>query len=121
MYIIKNALVNIKRNKGRNILIGLIIIVIAASCAVTLAIRESAEKIISSYEEQNKIDDLPRKKVISKNIKYIVLTEVDDICYCINDVYSPSYIQCIEINKEDIDCIVEELTKEEILRIKEGL
>ena len=56
MYIIKNALVNIKRNKGRNILIGLIIIVIAASCAVTLAIRESAEKIINSYEEQNKIE-----------------------------------------------------------------
>ena len=56
MYIIKNALVNIKRNKGRNILIGLIIIVIAASCAVTLAIRESAEKIITSYEEQNKIE-----------------------------------------------------------------
>ena len=56
MYIIKNALVNIKRNKGRNILIGLIIIVIAASCAVTLAIRESAEKIIASYEEQNKIE-----------------------------------------------------------------
>ncbi len=56
MYIIKNALVNIKRNKGRNILIGLIIIVIAASCAVTLAIKESAEKIITSYEEQNKIE-----------------------------------------------------------------
>ena len=56
MYIIKNALVNIKRNKGRNILIGLIIIVIAAACAVTLAIRESAEKIITSYEEQNKIE-----------------------------------------------------------------
>ena len=56
MYIIKNALVNIKRNKGRNILIALIIIVIAASCAITLAIRESAEKIISSYEEQNEIE-----------------------------------------------------------------
>ena len=56
MYIIKNALVNIKRNKGRNILIGLIIVVIAAACAITLAIRESAEKIIASYEEQNKIE-----------------------------------------------------------------
>lgn len=56
MYIIKNALVNIKRNKGRNILIGVIIIVIAAACAITLAIRESAEKIITSYEEQNKIE-----------------------------------------------------------------
>ena len=56
MYIIKNALVNIKRNKGRNILIALIIIVIAAACTITLAIRESAEKIITSYEEQNKIE-----------------------------------------------------------------
>ena len=56
MYIVKNALLNIRRNKGRNILIGLIIMVIAASCAVTLAIRESAEKIIASYEEQNKIE-----------------------------------------------------------------
>ena len=56
MYIIKNALINIKRNKGRNILIALIIMVISASCAVTLAIRESAEKIITSYEEQNKIE-----------------------------------------------------------------
>ena len=56
MYIIKNALVNIKRNKGRNILIGVIIIVIAAACAITLAIRESANKIVASYEEQNKIE-----------------------------------------------------------------
>ena len=53
MYIIKNALVNIKRNKGRNILIALIIIVISAACAVTLAIRESAEKIITSYNQSN--------------------------------------------------------------------
>ena len=56
MYIVKNALVNIKRNKGRNILIGVIIIVIAAACAITLAIRESANKIVASYEEQNKIE-----------------------------------------------------------------
>ena len=56
MYIIKNALINIKRNKGRNILVGIIIMVIAAACAITLAIRESAEKIITSYEEQNKIE-----------------------------------------------------------------
>ena len=54
--LIKNALVNIKKNKGRNILIALIIIVIAAACTITLAIRESAEKIITSYEEQNKIE-----------------------------------------------------------------
>ena len=56
MYIFKNAWKNITRNKGRNILIGVIIVVIASACTITLAIRESAEKIIASYEEQNKIE-----------------------------------------------------------------
>ena len=56
MYIFKNAWKNITRNKGRNILIGVIIVVIASACTITLAIRESAEKIINSYEEQNKIE-----------------------------------------------------------------
>ena len=82
---------------------------------------DQINKYLEQLEEQNKLDDLSWKKVISKNIKYIVLTEVNGICYCINDAYSPSYIQCIEINKEDIDCIVEELTKEEILRIRKLL
>ncbi len=56
MYILKNALLNIRRNKSRNILIGIIIIVIASACTITLAICESAEKIIKSYEEQNQIE-----------------------------------------------------------------
>lgn len=56
MYILKNAVTSIKRSKGRNILIGIIIIVIATSCAITLAIRESANKIITAYEEKNEIE-----------------------------------------------------------------
>ena len=84
-----------------------------------------SDDVKNSYLEQineyEKREDLSWKKVISKNIKYIVLTEVDGICYSLNDAYSPSYIQCIEINKKDIDCIGEELTKEEILHIKKFL
>ena len=38
MYILKNAITSIVRNKGRNILIGIVIIVIAASISITLAI-----------------------------------------------------------------------------------
>ena len=52
MYIFKNAWKNIIRNKGRNILIGIIIIVISCSCAVTLAIRESANNIVTAYENK---------------------------------------------------------------------
>lgn len=56
MYIIKNALKNITRNKWRNILIGIIVIVIAAASSVTLAIRESANNIVKAYQEKNKIE-----------------------------------------------------------------
>ncbi len=56
MYIIKNALTSIRRNKGRNLLIGIIIIVISCACAITLAIRESANKVVSAYEQKNPIE-----------------------------------------------------------------
>ena len=56
MYIVKNALVSIWRNKGRNILIGIIIAVISAACAITLAIRSSADKIVKSYEEKYPVE-----------------------------------------------------------------
>ena len=44
MYIIKNAIRSITRSKGRNILIGLIALVIAVSACVALSIREAASK-----------------------------------------------------------------------------
>jgi len=53
MYILKNSLVSIFRNKGRNILIGLIILTIACSTTITLAIRNTANNIVKSYEESN--------------------------------------------------------------------
>ena len=56
MYILKNAWTSIKRNKGRNILIGIIIIVISAASAITLAIRESANSIVKAYQEKNEIE-----------------------------------------------------------------
>ena len=56
MYILKNAWKNITRNKGRNILIGIIVIVIAAASSITLAIRESANDIVTAYQEKNKIE-----------------------------------------------------------------
>lgn len=43
MYIFKNAFKNISRSMGRNILIGIIVTVIAASSCVALSIRKSSE------------------------------------------------------------------------------
>ena len=53
MYILKNSLISIIRNKGRNILIGLIILTIACASTVTLAIRNTANTIVKSYEESH--------------------------------------------------------------------
>lgn len=58
MYIFKNAWKNITRNKGRNILIGIIVIVIAAASSITLAIRESANDIVTAYQEKIKLKQL---------------------------------------------------------------
>lgn len=55
MYIIKNALVSIWRNKGRNILIGIIIVVIACASTITLAIRNTANNIVDEYLNANDI------------------------------------------------------------------
>jgi len=43
MYIIKNALKCISRSKGRNVLIGVIVLVIALSACIGLSIRQAAE------------------------------------------------------------------------------
>ena len=51
MYILKNAFISITRNKGRNILMGIIILIIACACTVTLAIKNTASDLITSYEE----------------------------------------------------------------------
>ncbi len=50
MFILKNAYISIIRNKGRNILVGIIILVIACACTITLAINNTASDLINSYE-----------------------------------------------------------------------
>lgn len=56
MYIIKNAWTNIIRNYGRNILIGIIIIVITISSCVSLSINSSGNKLVESYINQNQLE-----------------------------------------------------------------
>ena len=67
MYILKNALVSITRNKGRNLLIGIIIVVIASSASITLAINNSASTLIKSY--QNKYDLVATIGINRENMK----------------------------------------------------
>ena len=56
MYILKNAITSIKRNKGRNLLIGLIIIIIALAVTVTLAINNTAASLIKAYKDKYQVE-----------------------------------------------------------------
>jgi ABC-type transport system, involved in lipoprotein release, permease component len=52
MYILKNALQNIRRNKGRNILISIILFAVIATTVVTLMINTTTESIINDYKSR---------------------------------------------------------------------
>lgn len=56
MYIFKNAFVSIFRNKGRNILMVIIIMVIAAATTITLAIMNSANSLINAYKSKYNVE-----------------------------------------------------------------
>lgn len=51
MYLIKNAWKSIVRAPGRNVLIGIIVVLIAISSCVALSIRNSANEVVESYKE----------------------------------------------------------------------
>lgn len=56
MYILKNAITSITRNKGRNLLIGLIIMVISVAVTVTLAINNTATSLIKDYKDKYQVE-----------------------------------------------------------------
>ena len=59
MYILKNAWRSITRSKGRNILIGIILFVIAVSACIALSIGEAAETARQDSEDQLSITGQP--------------------------------------------------------------
>ena len=52
MYIIQNALKNLGRTKGRNILLGIIIFSMIVTTVVALAISRATSAVISEYKQQ---------------------------------------------------------------------
>ena len=130
MYILKNAWTSIKRNKGRNILIAIIIIVISAACAVTLAIRESANKIVTAYENKNPVTvevgmnrnalveslrsgDKSQEEMIKSFNEIEALTEDEIISYGTSDyIKSYYYTYSLGVNGKDIKEATDSLVRE---------
>ena len=108
MYILKNAWISIKRNKGRNILIGIIILFIACASTITLAIKNTANDLINSYQSayakevtigfnrENMMKDFdPSKEKSRENMKEsfnnIASYTVDDIKSFADSKYVETY------------------------------
>lgn len=69
MYILKNALKSITRSKGRNLLIGIIVAVIAVASCLSLSIRNAANTAEQSGREQLSVTgtiSLDRQKLMSQ-------------------------------------------------------
>ncbi|MCL2499468.1 MAG: ABC transporter permease [Defluviitaleaceae bacterium] len=71
MFIIKNSLHNLLRNKGRNILLAVIIFTIIATTAVTLIINNTANGIIEDYKHRfgSRVNIVPDTAQIMENLR----------------------------------------------------
>lgn len=91
MYILKNAWTSIVRNKGRNILIAVIFIIVALSCSITLAIRNSANTLISSYKNKYEVEatiGVDRKSMMEMGKNNEQDTEEKTTIESMKDIYS---------------------------------
>lgn len=133
LYILKNALKSIMRSKGRNILIGIIIIVIASACTIILAIRNSAQSLVLAYQNKYEVtssigmnrdnlmnsfkEDNSKEDMIESfnNIESLTVEEIDS--YGDSDyVKSYYYTYSLGLNSSNVesasDSLVKETTKE---------
>lgn len=109
MYIIKNAWINIKRHLGRNILIGLIVLVVALSSTIALSINTSGNKLIESYKDKNELAvsfRLDISKLRDESNTYTKLTVSDIENYADSD-YVSSYYYTLDtsLSSDDIESI----------------
>lgn len=91
MYILKNAWTSIVRNKGKNILIAVIFIIVALSCSITLAIRNSANTLISSYKNKYEVEatiGVDRKSMMEMGKNNEQDTEEKTTIESMKDIYS---------------------------------
>ena len=56
MYLVKNAIRNVVRNKGRNILIGIIILIITTCTCIGLSINKAASNLVNTYKNTNPLE-----------------------------------------------------------------
>lgn len=122
MYILKNAVTQVTRNKGRNILIGVIIFIITLSSSITLAIYNTSNNLIESYKNKYNTeatlginrdnmmkdfdkDDIDKSKENIEERFSNISISLDDIKSYANSNYVENYYYTIKtnVNVKDIE------------------
>src|SRR5574344_1313356 len=113
MYIIKNAYLNIIRSKGRNILIGIIIMAITIGACIAITINKSGNNLVSTYNDNNQLDvtlnldSMSYRNANDEEKEAFNLITVDDI----NNIGSLSmvdgyyYTLQSNLNSDDIEAV----------------
>lgn len=113
MYIIKNAYLNIIRSKGRNILIGIIIMAITIGACIAITINKSGNNLVSTYHDNNplevtlNLDSMSYRNATDEEKEAFNLITVDDI----NNIGSLSmvdgyyYTLQSNLNSDDIEAV----------------
>ena len=106
MYILKNALKNLRRNKGRNILIGIIMIAILSCVAISVVINTTSGEIIKDYKNRfgsevyiqpdlekmmEKAQKDGRESIESIKPKYDLLEKLSKSEYLKDTIFTASY------------------------------
>lgn len=113
MYIFKNAYLNIVRAKGRNVLIGLIIMAITVGACITITINKSGNALVSTYKESNpleislNLDAMSYRNATDEEKESFELLNVDTINKIGNLDMVTGYYYTMQssLNSDDIDAI----------------
>ena len=79
---------------------------------------ETKQKLIEGLSELVTLKSLVGKKVVANNIRYIIVDEDKENYFCIDEIYSPSYINIDTVKKSDVKTITGSVDEEELDRIK---
>ncbi len=113
MYIFKNAYLNIARAKGRNVLIGLIIMAITVGACITITINKSGNALVNTYKESNplevslNLDAMSYRNATDEEKEAFELLDVDTInkIGSLDMVTGYYYTMQSSLNSDDIEAI----------------
>lgn len=118
MYIIKNAFQNVYRNKGRNLLIWLIIFIIIVTCAVSIIIKNATSAVVNDYKSRFgaevilSMDSKKVQKIFNQGKEARPITSKQVLDFGNSDLLqSVSYDATADVNLKNINSIGDDHNK----------